>query len=164
MVSSSGRDRAASIQPDRIGKKLMIRRSEHIRLLQQALKKLGYSSVADRLEEESVSCSNFPLSTFLLSMLSISKLRAAALHTEVAIFTVKPLGKMASIARLLSHQIQLLQLKSCLLPYMKFGRKGSPLNSCLPYEYFSAQSETNQFDNMRPSIPIKPCLSAVAGH
>ena len=54
VVSSSGRDRPASDLPDRIGKKLMIRRNDHVRLLQQALRKLGYSSVADRLEEESV--------------------------------------------------------------------------------------------------------------
>lgn len=57
-VGTSGREHAfgdSQEPPERIGKKLMIRRSDHIRLLQQALHKLGYKAVAHRLEEESVS-------------------------------------------------------------------------------------------------------------
>ena len=42
--------------PEKIGRRMIIDRKDHLRILQQALRKLGYNSVAQRLEDESVSC------------------------------------------------------------------------------------------------------------
>ena len=55
VVGSSGRDRAVLDLPERVGKRLLIPTNDLVRLLQQALRKLGYTSIADRLEEDSVS-------------------------------------------------------------------------------------------------------------
>ena len=47
-------DTPARVQPQRIGLRRMIDKSEYVRLLQQSLNKLGYGDVANLLEQQSV--------------------------------------------------------------------------------------------------------------
>ena len=47
-------DTPARVQPQRIGLRRMIDKSEYVRLLQQSLHKLGYGDVANLLEQQSV--------------------------------------------------------------------------------------------------------------
>jgi hypothetical protein len=50
-------DRGASVAgfSGRVGPQQLVDRTDYLRLLQQAMRKLGYNAVADRLKQESVS-------------------------------------------------------------------------------------------------------------
>ena len=54
---------ADDAKPTRVGPKQMIDRREYIQVLQQALRRLGFQAVAERLERESVS-PKLPVSAF----------------------------------------------------------------------------------------------------
>ena len=105
-LGSSGREPAfteAAEAPERIGKKLMIRRKDHIRLLQQALHKLGYKAVADRLQQESVGC-------LLLSFIRLPLMVCNTWH-NVDASTARSRSKSEASLRIILLRVLRLQMK-----------------------------------------------------